>query len=323
MFPPLSLWGVDERGEQVYRAVLRHPQRTADQLARILDLEPSEVTEAARVLLRVRLIQITETGLYVAPPPNDAIESLFSAEQQRLEQRQRQIHAARAAVADLSAEYLAGQAERWTPLSLDIVSGVESGTVLEDLLRRTNGEIVSFVRKTRNRDFPYLLDVAGQALADGRTMRTIYPMSALDDEFELEAIRVWVSRGEQARITPHVPVRLVAFGDEAAMIDASYGDDSDTELVVRAPAVVAALRELFERLWARSVTVPKLGNQSDETDSKRLLEQLALGAKDETVARNLGVSLRTVRRRVADLLADLGARTRFQAGMEAVRRGRI
>ena len=35
----------------------------------------------------------------------------------------------------------------------------------------------------------------------------------------------------------------------------------------------------------------------------------------------LGVSLRTVRRRVAQLMAELGAGTRFQAGMEAVRRG--
>jgi DNA-binding NarL/FixJ family response regulator len=46
-----------------------------------------------------------------------------------------------------------------------------------------------------------------------------------------------------------------------------------------------------------------------------------LGAKDETIARQLGVSLRTVRRRVAELMDELGASTRFQAGMEAVRRG--
>ena len=37
----------------------------------------------------------------------------------------------------------------------------------------------------------------------------------------------------------------------------------------------------------------------------------------------LGVSLRTVRRRVADLMDELGAATRFQAGMEAARRGLV
>ena len=52
-----------------------------------------------------------------------------------------------------------------------------------------------------------------------------------------------------------------------------------------------------------------------------LLRQLAAGAKDEQIARTLGLSLRTVRRRVADLLIELGVDTRFQAGVEAVRRG--
>ena len=35
----------------------------------------------------------------------------------------------------------------------------------------------------------------------------------------------------------------------------------------------------------------------------------------------LGLSLRTVRRRVADLMTELGADSRFQAGVEAARRG--
>ena len=51
------------------------------------------------------------------------------------------------------------------------------------------------------------------------------------------------------------------------------------------------------------------------------LLQLTEGAKDEQIARTLGISLRTVRRRIADLLSELGADSRFQAGVEAVRRG--
>jgi DNA-binding NarL/FixJ family response regulator len=52
-----------------------------------------------------------------------------------------------------------------------------------------------------------------------------------------------------------------------------------------------------------------------------LLGQLAAGAKDEQIARALGMSLRTVRRRVAEVTHELGAQSRFQAGVEAVRRG--
>jgi DNA-binding CsgD family transcriptional regulator len=332
----LAPWGVDERSERLYRAVLRHPQRDADELARILDWEPAEVTEAARPLLRIRLLRVTDDGNYLAPPPNSAIESLVSAEQQRLQQRQEQVHQARTAVPDFTAEHLAGQAERWTPVPVDVVSGAEVVAVIEDLCRTTTGEVCSFVRRSRNPRFPYLLAVGTQIMAAGRRMRTVYPLSALDDDGELEAIRVWVGRGEEARIAPRVPTRMIVFGDEAVLVDASYDRESDTEIVVRAPAIVATFRELFDRLWTQAVTVPKLGSPSEslamhagpgyrltEEERKRTLELLALGGKDEAVARHLGVSLRTVRRRVADLLEELGATTRFQAGMEAVRRGWI
>jgi DNA-binding NarL/FixJ family response regulator len=45
------------------------------------------------------------------------------------------------------------------------------------------------------------------------------------------------------------------------------------------------------------------------------------GATDEVIARKLGIGLRTVRRRIASLMTELGVDTRFQAGVEAVRRG--
>ncbi|WP_238430957.1 LuxR C-terminal-related transcriptional regulator [Frankia nepalensis] len=52
-----------------------------------------------------------------------------------------------------------------------------------------------------------------------------------------------------------------------------------------------------------------------------LLRLLADGAKDEAAARSLGVSVRTVRRMVADLMRRLDARSRFQAGILAKHRG--
>ncbi len=59
--------------------------------------------------------------------------------------------------------------------------------------------------------------------------------------------------------------------------------------------------------------------QGDER--RQVLELMALGVKDESIGRQLGVSLRTVRRRVADLMIELDSATRFQAGLEAARRG--
>ena len=87
MITPLAPWGIDDRSDGLYRAILRYPQRTADQLGRILGWTPSEVDELARPLLRVRLVRLTESGIYFAPPPTAAIDRLVSQEQVRLAQR--------------------------------------------------------------------------------------------------------------------------------------------------------------------------------------------------------------------------------------------
>ncbi|MGW0752886.1 hypothetical protein [Streptomyces sp. NPDC002587] len=55
--------------------------------------------------------------------------------------------------------------------------------------------------------------------------------------------------------------------------------------------------------------------------AREVLRQLALGTKDETAAREMGMALRTYRRVVAQLMENLDARSRFQAGFLAGQRG--
>ena len=58
------------------------------------------------------------------------------------------------------------------------------------------------------------------------------------------------------------------------------------------------------------------------SDQERLiLTLLAAGVPDATVARRVGVSQRTFDRRVRSVMDRLNARTRFQAGVLAARRG--
>lgn len=62
--------------------------------------------------------------------------------------------------------------------------------------------------------------------------------------------------------------------------------------------------------------------QLDVRDT-RILALLSDGRSDSTIARASGISLRTVERRVRSLMDRLGAKTRFQAGVQAARRGWI
>jgi DNA-binding NarL/FixJ family response regulator len=100
--------------------------------------------------------------------------------------------------------------------------------------------------------------------------------------------------------------------------------------------LLEALTELFERYWATAPSLsggpdseplpsPGPSAQGDEerepTDEERsLLALFAAGVKDEAIARQFGVSTRTLRRRIQDLYTELGTTNRFGAGVAAARR---
>lgn len=54
-----------------------------------------------------------------------------------------------------------------------------------------------------------------------------------------------------------------------------------------------------------------------------IIRLLAAGFTDETIARRLGLGMSTVQRHVRRIMDSLGARSRFQAGVQAVRLGRL
>ena len=89
---------------------------------------------------------------------------------------------------------------------------------------------------------------------------------------------------------------------------------------VRDPDAVAELVALHRVLWRDGA--PADGEVMDlPAHLAVILPALAEGEPDEVVSRRLGLSPRTYSRRVAELMTLLGARNRFQAGLEAGRRG--
>ncbi|MEE1671975.1 LuxR C-terminal-related transcriptional regulator (plasmid) [Streptomyces sp. WAC07094] len=103
----------------------------------------------------------------------------------------------------------------------------------------------------------------------------------------------------------------------------------------RGAPLLDALTELFERYWATAASLsgpglepsPPPGPPAEDgsarmpTDEERnLLALFAAGVKDDAIARQFGISTRTLRRRIQDLYAELGTTNRFGAGVAAARR---
>ncbi|MEU1667856.1 hypothetical protein ABZ547_30640 [Streptomyces sparsogenes] len=89
-------------------------------------------------------------------------------------------------------------------------------------------------------------------------------------------------------------------------------------------ATVQALDLMFAGAWGNAAALaepPRPAGRLCTDSARRILECLRAGATDEVAARDLKVSLRTYRRYVAEIMRELGAHSRFQAGVRAVEAG--
>lgn len=132
--------------------------------------------------------------------------------------------------------------------------------------------------------------------------------------------------GADARTVPNVPAdALVVDGKVVVLpVDRTVSGPNPGTAVFRLPSVVTTTTQLFERVWPAAVPLTASDLPSGaglNAREKELLSLLSAGCTDESAAARLGVSVRTVRRMVADIMRRLGARSRFQAGAKAADRG--
>ncbi|WP_328912078.1 MULTISPECIES: helix-turn-helix transcriptional regulator [unclassified Streptomyces] len=121
------------------------------------------------------------------------------------------------------------------------------------------------------------------------------------------------------RVAGHVIPRMTLIDGTVAVL----GDSSGRLTVVRDKVVVRTLRSLFDTAWDGAVD-PGVFTGADggplwDTEPgsplAQILPLLGSGWTDTAAARELGWSVRTYRRHVADLMQRLRARSRFEAGM--------
>ncbi|MDN3259825.1 hypothetical protein QWJ26_08365 [Streptomyces sp. CSDS2] len=142
-----------------------------------------------------------------------------------------------------------------------------------------------------------------------------------------EELQLLEEQGALVRTMETLPDWFLVLGDALALVcgraDEDEGDGvSDDVFVVRDPAVVRVLRAVFTDYWLRARPFSQGGWRGPQIEvvshevNALIIRMLCTGAKDELVARRLGMSVRTLRRRIADMLTGLDAASRFQAGFE-------
>ncbi|MFF4330076.1 LuxR C-terminal-related transcriptional regulator [Streptomyces sp. NPDC001591] len=157
-------------------------------------------------------------------------------------------------------------------------------------------------------------------LARGVRMRSLYQHATRFDQPTREHAERLVAAGAEIRTLPEVLPQMILVDGRLALLPARSGG----ALVIREPDLIGYLLDVFQRDWANAApfaTGPQAAHGVSEAMKRSILVLLAKGLKDESIARRLGVSLRTCRRHVSELLEGLGAHSRFQAGAIAERHG--
>ncbi|MFJ3881433.1 LuxR C-terminal-related transcriptional regulator [Streptomyces sp. NPDC090077] len=125
----------------------------------------------------------------------------------------------------------------------------------------------------------------------GVRMRTVYLDSVRNDAVTSEYAEWLTGLGGEVRTVPVLPLRMLHFDRRTVIVGARPDRDRDDGGLTR--------------------------------QERELLKLLGSGLTDEAAGRQLGLSLRTVRRMMAELMKRLGAGSRFEAGLRAAQRGWI
>lgn len=330
----LEILGLSEHEEAVYCLSLLHPTWSVERLAADLGVRPRQVAECHEQLIARGFLERNpaDRRLVVPLPLEAMLDSLLAQEEARATRRRSEIAQAGATLRGLVGCYTAVSAKP-AHLEAEYFEGVAAVRLrLAGLAQVTRHEVLSLHAGGAQsaESITASLPLDRHALRRGVMMRAVYLQGAMTDPMTWEYLRQVAAEGARIRIASQLPTRLTLIDRAVAVVPAEQQAPAGSALVIRGTAVIGALTAFFEQAWAAARPLPireaefpvvvEAGEQLSAHD-RTLLRLLSLGLKDEAVARHLSVSVRTTRRQIADLLLRLQASSRFQAGMQAARRG--
>ncbi|MFC5834504.1 helix-turn-helix domain-containing protein [Nonomuraea insulae] len=313
----LEAVGLEPDEEALYEVLLDRSPATLDQLTTAwprADLQPLLAALERKGLLS------TSPGpppAYTAVAPEIALDVLLlAAERDLLRVRER--------ARELEEVFQVRARERTPPVVVEVLTGRRAVEQRQAQIQHAARQ--QFRCLSKRPYFDPLGSVAAQRelLERGITSRMIYQREFVAAEGALRQIDEMVEAGQQARVLPDLPMKLYVVDDRLALLLLRHEPvDAVSALVIHPSGLLEALIRLFEGLWQRALPLglaPSAGDRPrGSLDDARLVALLLSGLTDEGIARQLGIGHRTAERRIAGLMARLGARTRFQAGVQAAR----
>lgn len=317
--------GLGPGAQALYTELLAHGQRHPSSRSCPGGLTPEQTDEVLKELERAGLAARDPQGVLRPCPPRAAVE-LWAA------RREVEAIQARQAGAVLGRLYAASRTA-----ARDFVEIIQDHEATVELVRALRGRAGHQVRGlVRGPGLPAMspdpVPEQVEGAERGVVYRKVYDAAIVADEARLQGIARCRDTGELGRTFAGVPFTMLVSDDEVAVIVLPGPAGSSLALAVYPSGLLEALIELFESFWriALPVGAPAAASTPDaepprgdpgpiDDDERRLLQLLATGLTDAVIAKTLGVSERTVHRRLRRLQERCGVQSRFQLGMHAAR----
>lgn len=327
MFGRLEL---DDVTASVYRGKLANPRDGVPELAERLALAPDDVRRALARLSDMALLRGggSDPGQGRAVDPQLALQLLHARQQAELAAQQQRMEATRAAVVDLMAEIADSSSQDSAKSGIRYLEGIDAiRDQIELLSAQTRSEVLSFAPDSQmsQASIEAARPLNLRNVERGIVMRTVYLDSVRHDNHAREYVTWLEGIGAHVRTSPVLPNRLTIVDRRSALVAVDATNTAAAAALVTSPGLISLLVTLFEHIWQAATPLgPTVAPCEPEVLTRQqaaVLRLMAEGRTDEAIAHSLGVSTRTVGRVITGLLAHLGVRSRFQAGMRAVQYG--
>lgn len=324
----LKALGLDAVCIQVYLMMHAAPDADMAEIADRLGLQPAEVIDALDELSDLTLLRAGFTPKHPLRPVSieRAIQLLLRQQAEQLQVQAGALTMLQSAMKELLEARPAGETDFGMADIVQITGTEQAQLHLEQLALRAVSSVYSSMHvKTMSIEGMEASRPFDEEICQRVQVHSLYQNSIKNDRRSLEYVRWFAGLGAEIRFLPVVPVRIVIIDQATGVLFRKDNQLPIEMFVVREPAVLQPIIELFELQWGSAERLDVNPKQPTEdvpsAQELALLRLLASGGTDEAAGKKLGISVRTVRRIMADLMERLEASSRFEAGHKATQRG--
>jgi sugar-specific transcriptional regulator TrmB len=327
----LAALGLGPAEEDVYRLLVARDTASLDELRADSDLTEVELARVLAALVATGLATAqppappaAEPTVFTAAPPAIALSGL-------LRRRRDDLRAAELDIAMLADTHRQATMGRAAADLIEVITDVEAVRHrFAQIQEAARDEVLSMVVPNLT-VVPHRENTAGDAcLRRGVRYQAIVDHRALAQPGMLQDTVASIAAGQEIRVVDRVPLKLVIVDRELALLPLQIENHMPASVLVHRSGLLDAVLAFYDATWERGYPLRcnasgdgVLEIRPDHIDDQdaQVLALLLSGLTDQAIAGQVQLSLRTVQRRISQLMGKAGVATRIQLGWYAAKKG--